>query len=906
VHRFLAAGLSSFVQFAAAIASECRNDMATERPELVQVLLERDTVLAEMDGLARQAARGVGQMLLLRGEAGVGKSAALRRFVDTAAGGVQVLLGCCDPLSAPRPLGPLIDMLAQLADAQAAGLGAAIDAGDSESIYTRLLEVFGDGHRWVCVFEDAHWADGATLDLLRFLARRINSLPVLVVVSYRDDELGPEHPLAVVLGDVSTHARLTRISLSPLSAEAVSVLAAGSGVNAEQLHRLTGGNPFYVTEILAAGADALRGTLPRSVAEAVWGRLARLSPAGREAVEATAVCGSRADPQLLEKLCPGAGAALGECFRAGVLVASGVSVGFRHELARRATLEQIPDYERRVLHQRALAALAQPPIDPDTLAPLVLHAEQGGDDHAVVCYGPAAAERAAALGAHSDAAELYALSLRHAGTTPDRQKVVWLERRAFACYLCGHVDAAAQSWREAIALRHSLGDRLGEGDDLRWLSNMLFPMGCTSAATEAGQTSLRLLEPLGVTPQLAWSLVNLAQLAAWHYYDPVATKYAARAKAVAEQLGQPGVKLPARTHAALVTVLGTDNGWGELEAAWCDAMSTKGTAELGGLAGAIICWAAAAHADVHRAERYVRESVVFCRERHLDVFEVLAAGAGARIDAYRGEWVRAAATAEDVLTRPGLSPLHRIWPLITVAILRARRGQQPVMALLDEALASGEPDDLLRIGAVWAARAEAAWLAGDDHAARAEAEKGLETTRAHLDPWLGGHLLRWIHLPGSPAASTTASPSTPYSLEITGDWQAATEAWTRRGCPYDAAIAQLGGDIPAVEAALGTFRRLGAGAALDRARQRLATLRGWSAYGHRADTRAHPYGLTRREREILELLARGHSDADIANTLFISQRTVNNHVRAILSKLGVRNRTQAATYACQQLTESQH
>jgi DNA-binding CsgD family transcriptional regulator len=146
-------------------------------------------------------------------------------------------------------------------------------------------------------------------------------------------------------------------------------------------------------------------------------------------------------------------------------------------------------------------------------------------------------------------------------------------------------------------------------------------------------------------------------------------------------------------------------------------------------------------------------------------------------------------------------------------------------------------------------------------------------------------------------------PNSCIYLEITGDWQAASEAWTRRGCPYDAAIAQVGGDIPAVEAALATFRQLGARAAVDRALQRLAMLRGGSGYGHRADTRADPNRLTRREREILELLALGHSDAEIANTLFISQRTVNNHVRAILNKLGVHNRTQAATYAYQKVTE---
>ncbi len=357
---------------------------------MLQTLLERDGVLAEMEALAGQAARGAGQMLLLRGEEGVGKSAALRRFLDTTASGVHAMMGCCDPLSAPRPLGPLIDMLTELTDAQGAGLSAAIGAGDTESVYARLMEMFSDGQLWVCVIEDAQWADGATLDLLRFLARRIGSLPVLVVVSYRDDELGARHPLAVVLGDMSNHAPLTRIRLSPLSAEAVRELAAGSGVDAEQLHRLTGGNPFYVNEILGASADgSTGGVLPRSVAEAVWGRLARLSSSAREAAEAVAVCGPRADARFIENLCPGAAAGLSECLRVGLLVASGETVGFRHELARQATLEQMPDYDRLALHQRALAALSRP-IDPDALAPLALHVEEDGDDHTVVHYGPAA------------------------------------------------------------------------------------------------------------------------------------------------------------------------------------------------------------------------------------------------------------------------------------------------------------------------------------------------------------------------------------------------------------------------------------------------------------------------------------------------------------------------------------
>ena len=339
-------------------------DRRKESQELAPTLLEREDVLAEMAALVRAAASGTGQMVLLRGEAGVGKTALLRRFLDISASGADVLVGCCDPLSAPRPLGPFIDMFTRLPGNQAAELTAAIHAGDSEWVYTHLLEVLRDGRLWIWVIEDAHWADGATLDLLRFLARRIDALPVLVVVSYRDYELGPGHPLSVMLGDMSNHSTLTRISLSPLSFDGVGVMAAGSGVDAGHLYTLTGGNPFYVNELLAAGgAGSSVGAVPRGVAESAWGRLARLSAGAREAAEVTAVCGRVVDPRVVDKLCSGAVAALNECVRAGLLVAVDDMVRFRHEVVRLATLEQIPDYVRRDLHQRAQAARSQLPTN---------------------------------------------------------------------------------------------------------------------------------------------------------------------------------------------------------------------------------------------------------------------------------------------------------------------------------------------------------------------------------------------------------------------------------------------------------------------------------------------------------------------------------------------------------------
>lgn len=335
-------------------------------------LLEREAALAQMDALLEAAITGTGQILLLRGEAGVGRSALIARFVDQSANRAASLIGRCDPLTAPRPLGPLIDMFNPLPGARAAQLQAAIDAGDSESVYNRLLEVLRDGRPWVCVIDDAHWADGATLDVVRFVARRVDALPVLLVVSYRDHELGQGHPLAVMLGDMSNHGSLTRMSLSPLSIGAVRAMAGGRGVDAAQLYTLSGGNPFYVSQLLASRSPgAGSGELPRAVAESAWGRLARLSASAREAAEVAAVCGPDIDPRLVEQLCPGASAHLNDCVRAGLLVARDDVVRFRHELVRLATLEQIPDYLRRDLHHRAMAVGARIPTGVHSVQPIV-------------------------------------------------------------------------------------------------------------------------------------------------------------------------------------------------------------------------------------------------------------------------------------------------------------------------------------------------------------------------------------------------------------------------------------------------------------------------------------------------------------------------------------------------------
>jgi predicted ATPase len=222
-------------------------------------LLEREVPLASLAEYADQARRGEGRLVLVSGEAGVGKSALLDQFAADLTG-ARWCWGACDGLFTPRPLGAFLDIAAQLGG-ELAGLDRA-EATRHELFGALLAGLPWSGGLRVIVVKDIHWADEATLDLLRFLARRIREMPVLIVATYREDELAGSYPLRVALGELAVQRSTRRIELSPLSAQAVRAMAADSLLDAHELHRVTGGNPFYVVEVLHTGLDRVPQSRP--------------------------------------------------------------------------------------------------------------------------------------------------------------------------------------------------------------------------------------------------------------------------------------------------------------------------------------------------------------------------------------------------------------------------------------------------------------------------------------------------------------------------------------------------------------------------------------------------------------------------------------------------------------------
>jgi DNA-binding CsgD family transcriptional regulator len=863
------------------------------------VLLERAAELAmladRLDAVERSAR---GQVLLVGGEAGVGKTTLVRRFRDALGPSARVVWGACDPLFTPSPLGPLLD----LADDCGGDLGDVLRAGAlPHQVATALAHELRERAPTVFVLEDVHWADEATLDVLRLLARRVETVPALVVATYRDDELDPAHPLRIMLGELGAGGTVGRVRLVRLSPDAVASLAAPYGVDPGELYRKTAGNPFFVVEALAAGAEGI----PETVRDAVLARAARLSPAGRAVLEAVAVVPAEAELWLLEALAGDAAGHLDECLASGMLTVEASGVAFRHELARLAVEESVPPHRAAPLHRRALAALAEPPAGAPDLARLAHHAEAAGDVGAVVRFAPAAAAHAESVGAYREAAAQYARALRFGDALPAAERAALLERRSRACSLTDHNDAAVEAIEGALALHRELGRGLEEGDALRWLSSILWCPGRTVESERAAREAVTLLEPLPAGRELAWAYANLAQSCSAAGRATEALRWARLALDLAERLDDTEIV----TH-ALTTVGACEFGRDEgrtLERS-LDLARRAGLDEQVGRAYLVLVGTAVGSRRYDLAARHLDTGLAYCSDRGLERDRLYLLSQRSRMDLDQGRWSAASASAAAVLRVPRTSITPRIWALVVLGLVRARRGDPGHRELLDEAWALAAPTrELPRLAPVAAARAEAAWLRGDRDAVAAAIEDTLALAVEHGWGLQAGELADWRRRAGLPG-EVPPRVAEPYRSQLAGAWERAAARWRALGCPYEAALALAdAGDEAPLRRALDELERLGARPAADAVARRLRGL-GVQRLPRRPRraTAANPAGLTGRELEVLSLLRADLRNADIASRLHIAEKTVDHHVSAILAKLGVRSRREAARVAAERQIRNGH
>ncbi len=853
-------------------------------------LLERGDEFAALGAWLGEARSGTGRFVLVSGEAGIGKTSLVRGFCEQHVDEARVWWGACDALATPRPLGPLYD-IARAARGELAALMAS-DASRHERSRGFLEALAWPLQPTIAVFEDVHWADEATRDLLVFIARRVAEVNAVVVATYRDDEVGTEHPFRQVLGNVATLPVARRLGLARLSRAAVASLAAEQGTDETRVFRVTGGNPFFVTEVLAVGP----GEVPETVSDAVLARAGRLSASGRSVLEAAAVVPDQVEVGLVRAVA-GDGEAIEECVQAGLLLPVGRSLRFRHELARLAVERSISGTRLPGLHTAVLDHLAeQRGADPVRLA---YHAEQAGDRDAVLAHAPVAAERAGRFGAHREAAEHYRRALRYADGLGLREHAELLERHADECTTIDDEAGALVSYDRALVAWREADDPERTATVLARRAYALWGLGRNDEARTSVDEALAILEPRPPGLPLAVAYTYSAHLHMLAREIPRAIELGQRAVAIAGD--RHDVSLLARA----LNIVGAAQWFVDPDQAEETLARALEAAHRSGddtIVGVVMRMLGSGSGEVRRyavADRWLREGIRWCTDHDLDIHGDYGLAWLARSCFEQGRWAEANDVANEAAALPSQHAPTRIVASTALGRLRVRRGDpdahRPLTEAWDLAVTTG---DLQRLWPVAAGRAEQAWLAGASETVPELVAATFELAAGLGHRWAIGELGFWLwrvgelHVPPEGAAE-------PFALQLEGDWRGAATAWEQLGCPYELAVALTDGDDPdELKRALEILGGLGALPMAGRVAAKLRRLgvRDLPRRPSRA-TVDNPGGLTARQLEVLGLLAEGRTNAQIGAVLHISPKTAGHHVSAILDKLEAADRHEAARIA---------
>jgi DNA-binding CsgD family transcriptional regulator len=844
-------------------------------------LLERDVQLAALEEYARDASEGLGRLVLVTGEAGIGKTSLAETF-RTSHPEVRWLWGACDGGFTPRPLGPLHEIATDVGGRLRALYDDGADRNELFAEFTALLAA--DRGTVGVIVEDLHWADEATLDWLAFVARRVGRTRSLVIATYRDDELGADDLLPAMIGRIAAHGSTRRITLPPLTLRGVAEL--GTDADAGAVHALTGGNPFLVCEVLADSS----GEVPPSVSDVVRTRLLRHSGPAQRMLAGAAILGRPATARVLASVTGVPADALDECLASGTLVDQGSTFGFRHELTRRAVEQGVPRVRATELHRAALTVLSR---EGAGSARLAHHAELAGDADAAVQHGHRAGIEAAALGSNREAVLQFGRALRHLPPDQSTLRADLLDAAADAFGLMDRWEESAAHREQAVELRRGLGEREALARSLRLYTIALWRLVRGEEEQAAADELLALVQDAPDSTEKAAALYTCAfgdlvepsrrrpmydqAMAILDAQEDLALRSSLLCALACDEVenGRDGLTLMEQSLATAQR-----SGSPADIARQYTNLYTLGAAQLQLDAYDWVYEEGMAFALDHDAYTYtnclrsVRGGVLLRRGRHAEVLALTA-------------------TNEDGPT----SPVNRLSVLRSKAAAAIRLGDPDGPDLLDElwdlAGRNGQPGYLLEAARVVL---EGAWLL-DEPGRITEQVLTIGTDSTATDPHAFGEVAVWLKRLGHVETITDPLPS-PYALEAAGDGVAAARAWADLGCSFDQATClAFTGDPASMREALDLYLRIEAPAAAVQVRRMLGALGVRVGRGRNARTQKHPAGLTVREAEVLDGLVDGLTNAQIAARLVVSPRTVDHHVSAVLAKLGATNRAEAVERA---------
>jgi DNA-binding CsgD family transcriptional regulator len=848
---------------------------------VTHMLLERAGELATLCGLVDDLDAAGGKVVLIRGEAGIGKSALVREFLEAQDGAVHALFGACDDLFIPQALAPFQDMARD-----EPSLKESLYAGDRASLLRRVLELLERTDRpTVVVIEDTHWADEATLDAIRYIGRRISRTNGLLVLTYRDGELDLDHPLRRVFGDLPAQS-VARIQLGGLSLSAVSVLVMDSSLEPFDVLEATRGNPLLVGEMRASG-DA---SVSSSLHDSLMARFGKLSIGSQEVLKTLSVIPEPIARDDALGLTGVTADRLDECARRAFLDDVSLRVSFRHDLIRRAIGSAMSAGERFAKYRLVLDGL------PERTHPcLLIHcAAEVNDADRLIDLVPRSARYAAAAGGHIQAAE----DFREMGPYRDRidsgDLGPLLDEWAREEFLVDDVGEAIRINRLARDHYRQIGER---GAESRALARAAHYHENDGQRAQAEALALEAIEVLGDDadgPDLARALEVNA------YLHMMAGDVDAVFKLVAQTIEAGGPEIDdailvrSFVHRGIMAnLVSYPDGRASLDAAMARAAETGQWYEES-RAPFLHASSAAEAYDLAVASDYAQRALVSAARHELPNLEAYAQALCARIAQLEGRWDAAADLAREVADT---SAITRMVALPILGEIEARKGRPSASELLGRAWEmAARANEMQRLQPVAGALAEQAWITGNSTIPISDLRTVMLAGVDAGFAWSSGRIAFWLWQLGE-LMEAPAGVAEPFRLMMTGEGSRAAAAWEAHGAPYERAVALMHGAAAERAEGLDALEALGATAVAARYRKTLRDRGVAVPRGRGQATRHHASGLTARQAEVLQLLGDDLSNAEIADRLFVSPRTVENHVAAVLDKLDVATRAEAVVRA---------
>ena len=856
-------------------------------------LIERAGPLSLLRSKFEDVSAEEGHCIIVNGEAGIGKTSLVRAFCQGIKEKATIYLGTCDALFTPRPLAPIYDIIWQLLPSFSQ-LSPHIE--DRVNLFTQFFHSLGsqDGTT-ILVFEDIHWADEATLDFIKFLARRITRIHCLFILTYRDDEVHALHPLRNLLGQLPSHS-FTRLQPAPLSKDAVSKLASEKGYNGEDVYSISAGNPFYVNEILASYSPGI----PENIKDSILSVYHRLDDKTRRLWEILSVQPTGFEVDYLEKIEPQYDTSLAPCLEAKILLLRNGRLFFKHELYRRTIETALSPFLRIALHKTVLQRFRDNFERNGEIYRIIHHAKNANEHGLVVHFAPLAARQAASLGAHLEASRLYFSAIEYFQGDDKDMLAGFYESYAYECYLTNRVGEAivyqtraSNIWKDKENLERS-------GHTLWFLSRLWWFDGNRRQSEACAQQAIDLLADRPSSTAKAMAFSNMSQLKMLSDKAVECIFWGNKAIDLAKELDDRETLCHALNNVGTVQMRIPSNkqkGIDLLQQSLGIALA-NGYQEHAARAYTNLGSDAVRIKDYPFAAKIIEEGLRYCEERELGSWQTYMLSWKAKLLLDTGKWEEAAGIAADLIGKSDHASIVKVGALVVAGTIKMRKGEPDALPTLLKARTKAfESMELQRILPALAALLEYEWVTGEDHVERTALEyaigligqPGRLRESSEFEFWL--FKVRKQVLPMHETEKGYRANNPKMALEAAAGWQ-------RLGCPYEQALLLFEGDADSKKEAISIVHRLGAQAIYEKMKDEM---RGSGITGIprglRKTTQSNPAQLSDRELGVLRLLKEGLQNKEIGSRLFISAKTVDHHISSILFKLDVNSRARAVQEA---------